>query len=168
LTAELLLFDAAQNTDPQQPWRVSFCPICNSGAAFVPKVGAQTLTFSAGGIYNAMAILRDMETGSYWNHIHGTCVHGPMHGQKLERITTMRHMRPKPALTAYPDLQLALASLTPELCEIMPDEDEFRRAERPDWSARLNGTWVDQDTRLPRYDMGLGVWSKKSACYWCI
>jgi hypothetical protein len=77
-------------------------------------------------------------------------------------------MRPKPALTAYPDLQLALASLTPELCEIMPDEDEFRRAERPDWSARLNGTWVDQDTRLPRYDMGLGVWSKKSACYWCI
>ena len=40
--------------------------------------------FSAGGLYNGLVLLIDDETGTYWDHITGVAVHGPLAGARLE------------------------------------------------------------------------------------
>lgn len=166
VTRELLLFDAAQGSREQMQWLVTFCMICNAGALFSSVVEGKTYHFTPGGIYNAMAILRDVETGSYWDVISGKCLHGPAKGKQLQRMGTLRHMLARDALIAYPSIELCSLALTEKEHEESEEEDQFRQAARPEWSARLANTLTYEDTRLPRLDMGLGVWTTRSARYY--
>jgi hypothetical protein len=168
ITRELLLFDVARGETNGLEWIVTFCLICNSGALFSAKISDTTYHFTAGGIYNAMAILRDIETGSYWDLITGLCLHGELAGKQLRRFATLRHMRAKDALVAYPTLQLASLPISAEDKKDADEEDEFRRAARPEWSTRLANTLTYEDSRLPRLDMGLGIWTPRSARYYPI
>jgi hypothetical protein len=166
VTRELLLFDAAQGADAGQPWVATFCMICNAGALFSPRIGEQTYHFVPGGIYNAMAILRDVESDSFWNVIDGQCLHGPARGRQLQRVGTLRHMLARDAVIAFPDMLLTQLRLTDVERSESEEEDAFRRAARPEWSSRLAATLAPEDTRLPRLDMGLGVWTARSARYY--
>lgn len=47
-------------------------------------IDGQLYHFSGGGLYNGLILLIDDETGSYWDHITGMAVHGPMAGQQME------------------------------------------------------------------------------------
>lgn len=40
--------------------------------------------FGVPGIVNGLAVMRDEETGSVWDHITGECFQGPLEGQKLD------------------------------------------------------------------------------------
>ena len=53
-----------------------------------------------------MSLLGDHQTGSYWDHITGECVHGPLKGRKLE-LEPLRHMRTDQALAQFPDARIA-------------------------------------------------------------
>ncbi|GAB4545222.1 MAG: hypothetical protein OHK0023_03200 [Anaerolineae bacterium] len=168
ITRELLLFDVAQSDDPDDPWMVSFCPICNAGAQFHAKHNGIHYTFGAGGIYNAMAILRDINTGSYWDHIRGLCMYGEKAGTQLEQVGLLRHMTAVSAVQTFPDIQIARAPLTGALIEKMDSDDAWRREAQPNWSPRLAATLIHRDDRLPRYDMGLGVWTAQTARYYSV
>ena len=63
---------------------IAFCGVCHSGMGFSPVVEGRTFHFSAGGLYDGVVILVDDETQSYWNHITGRCLHGPMKGARIE------------------------------------------------------------------------------------
>lgn len=113
------------------------------------------LHFSCGGLYDGLFLLRDDETGTYWHHVTGEALHGPLAGKKLETwslpITTA-----DAALTAYPDIRIHLS--------------------RPGWFGQVfakffgpfvfgNGlfppgfrkTFGPADKRLPALAHGLGV-----------
>lgn len=64
-----------------QPFALGFCVMCHAGVQLNPRVGDQLLTLELGGLYNGMAILKDVETGTYWELMTGTGLHGPLQGQ---------------------------------------------------------------------------------------
>jgi hypothetical protein len=124
------------------------------------------LQFSVRGVYDAMILMGDEETGSYWDHLTGECVYGPLSGKRLTRITTLLHSTVSKALTAWPDIPVAYTPLNAEQ-QVEADEDEaWRKETTPEWSKRLQQTLADEDTRLPRLDMGLGVWTETTRRYY--
>lgn len=49
-------------------------------------VDGQALTFHLAGIHDQNFIMRDEETGSFWQQVSGRCISGPMKGAQLERV----------------------------------------------------------------------------------
>jgi hypothetical protein len=50
------------------------------------SIGRQVLTFHLAGINNQNFLMRDEETGSFWQQVSGKAVSGPMKGQQLELV----------------------------------------------------------------------------------
>jgi len=166
LTVQLVYHHVAQGLLDDIPWVVSFCSICNGGAAFSPLVNDQILQFSVRGVYDAMILMGDDETGSYWDHLTGLCVHGRLTGQRMNRHSNLLHMNVQKALTAYPGIQVAFYPLDAEQQAEAQEDEIWRKEAEPDWSTRLQQTLANEDTRLPRLDMGLGVWTDHQSRYY--
>ncbi len=49
-------------------------------------VNDQALTFHLAGIHDQNFIMRDEQTGSFWQQVSGRCISGPLAGTQLERI----------------------------------------------------------------------------------
>jgi len=163
VTLQLVYHHVVQGNLEGEAWLVSFCSICNSGAVFSPVVEDEVYRFSERGFYDAMVLLYDSETGSYWDHLKGQCVYGTLVGTQLKRLSNLLHMTAKQALSAYPTIQVALSSLSPEQAEEGKEDDDWRQEVQPEWSQRLQQTLGQEDTRLPRLDMGLGIWTEGMA-----
>jgi hypothetical protein len=166
VTREIMIHDMAQGGDETDPWLVTFCPLCNAGALFSPRVDGKILRFEVGGIYNAMAILRDQDTGSYWDHIHGAGLHGAMQGKQLERLATMRHMYARDALEAYPNIEIYRSPMDAEDEEDVVYWEKLRSPAQPEWSTRVANSVMVEDARRSRFDMGLGIWTAHTARYY--
>jgi len=50
------------------------------------EVDGKKLTFHLTGINNQNFIMRDEETGSWWQQVSGEAIHGPLKGKKLTRV----------------------------------------------------------------------------------
>jgi hypothetical protein len=50
-------------------------------------VNGKTHHFAARGLYNGLSFNGDRESGSFWDHITGECVHGPLKGYRLKTFT---------------------------------------------------------------------------------
>jgi hypothetical protein len=106
-------------------------------------------------------LLGDRETGSYWQHLTGICVHGPLRGHKLE-VFPLVHASAEQALTAYPGVQVALSP--PSLWQ----RTISRAQEGVLWllGGRLppgfQWTMGPEDHRLPRMERGLAVWTDRT------
>jgi len=110
--------------------------------------------FSAGGLYNGLVLLIDDETGTYWDHITGEAVHGPLAGSKLE--TWGIQMSTAGAVKAEdPDLILhrsrqSLRERATSWFFGLP----FMKGKLP---PGFRDTMSAVDTRLPEMSIGLGV-----------
>jgi hypothetical protein len=49
-------------------------------------IDGRTLTFHLAGIHNQNFLMRDEETGSFWQQVSGECVAGPLKGRALARV----------------------------------------------------------------------------------
>ena len=49
-------------------------------------IDGRTLHFHLAGINNQNFIMRDEETGSWWQQVTGECIHGPLKGRRLEGV----------------------------------------------------------------------------------
>jgi hypothetical protein len=49
-------------------------------------VAGRTLTFHLAGIHDQNFIMRDEETGSFWQQVSGRCIAGPLEGTQLARV----------------------------------------------------------------------------------
>lgn len=154
---EMIYHHAAQRETSADSWMLSFCVICNAGAVFSPVVDGKVYHFAERGLYNAMTILADSETGSLWNHLTGLCMYGPMQGRSLSRIGTPIQMTAQQAVDQYPEIKLAVSVLTPEVEKETKEDEAWGK--NPQFSPRLEATLGTEDARLPRLEMGLGVWT---------
>ena len=138
-----------------EPFMVSFCGICHSGMGLTPIVDGKVHHFSAGGLYNGVVLLIDDETQTYWNHITGEALHGPLAGAQLEtwpiEMTNVRA-----ALKKHPGLRLARArvSLAGKLMAFWQGRSLRSRGSFP---PMFRGTMGKPDARLPPHTHGLGV-----------
>ncbi len=127
-----------------------------------PVINGNTHYFQAGGVYDGVSLMRDRETGSYWNHVTGACLHGPLEGTKLP-VFNLLHMSTPQVLALYPDIEVAISD--------RPIRGQGWRywplAERiPGLPDRFRRTMAGEDTRRPTMDVGLGVWAGERGRYY--
>lgn len=120
--------------------------------------------FSAGGLYNGLVLLVDDETGSYWDHITGECVHGPLAGKQLQTfyvpLTTV-----KAALERDPDL-LVSRSRPSLFARVMARVASRQVRGKGFFPPGFRGTMGPADTRLPEHVSGLGITIDGSAKFY--
>lgn len=110
----------------------------------------------AGGLYNGVVILQDRETQTYWNHISGAAVHGPLKGCQLatwsvtfSTLGQLRQWRPDALLLHGSQNTSFLKRLFIYFQRLMV------------WlgflPALFTKTMPAEDSRLRRFTLGLGV-----------
>lgn len=131
-----------------------------------PQVDDQVHTFSEHGLYDGLFLMRDEETGTYWDHLTGDAVYGPLVGTKLE-IANLRQTVAGQILSEDPAAQVAISEETGR----MGGNDRLRFSSM---LARVTGrlsqffrnTVKKEDDRMPTMDLGIGVWDGDFARYY--
>lgn len=162
----MVVHGTVQGTLEGDPWLVAFCTVCNAGGCFNPQIGDKVHTFVGNGLYDAMLLLSDQETGSRWNHINGMCLYGEHEAKQLKKLSTLQFMSAKQALKSHP-----------EALYVVPQEGEAEQLD--DMNARIKesesqiesdgaqstmGTKVDE--RLHRMTLGIGVWTEDTSRFY--
>ena len=133
--------------------------ICNTGIGLIPTVDGQVELFREQGLYDGLFLMADERTGTYWNHMTGEAVHGPLSGKRLE-LENVLHSTVAQVLAENPNAQLAWS-------------EHPRAVQRSDRGgtlatllSRIKGlpdifpaTLGGEDDRRPRMDIGVGIWS---------
>lgn len=129
--------------------------VCNTGVGLAPTVNGEIHHFDARGLYNGLTLLWDRESDSWWNHITGYAVYGPLMGHRLE-VSNVLHSTVAQTLDNFPNAVIAISGTAP------------RRRRR--WTGVLDrlgsrlsslfkSTISSEDDRLPDMDVGIGVWT---------
>ncbi|MFQ5767789.1 MAG: DUF3179 domain-containing (seleno)protein [Acidobacteriota bacterium] len=79
--------------------------MCHTAVGLTPVLEGRVRHLSAGGLFNGLVLLVDDETGSYWDHVTGEALHGPLKGHRLS-TWPVKITRAAAAIRAQPDLQL--------------------------------------------------------------
>lgn len=70
-----------------QPFLVTYCPLCGTGVVFEPIVnGIPTEFGTSGKLWNSNLIMYDRQTDSYWSQVLGEAVVGEQTGTKLRLL----------------------------------------------------------------------------------
>ena len=75
-----------------------------------PSIDGVAHTFAEHGLYDGLFLMRDEETGTYWDHLTGEAVYGPEAGKVLE-VANLLHSRAGQVLANHPDALIALSGL---------------------------------------------------------
>ena len=158
-TSLVLAYNVIQGrTKADQPWMLTFCNACNTGMLFNPVVDGQLLHFRRRGAYDGLLLIWDEETNSYWQHITGRSMHGSSRGKQLQTITTTRQMSALEAGALHSNALLLTSTLSPAQ-EKLSYAMEKMRANPDRVEERIVSTIGHEDTRRPRFELGLGVWA---------
>jgi hypothetical protein len=109
-------------------------------------------------MYNGLILLGDQESGSYWDHMTGSCVTGPLKGYKLKEFPLLQ-MNVSQALSSYSDIQVAISEL-PWTARIIAFFMEWsRKSQRGFLPPVFKKTMGKEDVRRRLMDTGLGIWT---------
>jgi hypothetical protein len=158
----------------------------------VPTIDGKTHHFDNVGLYDALFVMQDKESKTLWNHITGEAEYGPLVGSTLGPLTNLLQMNVKQALQMDPKMRIAIsdrvyfaggkqfgtaAGFGPGRGDGAGRGGRGGRAGGPRPSsgnpnAQLSQMFIDtlgkEDTRRPRMDMGLGVWSGTTRRYYAM
>lgn len=108
----------------------------------------QSLVFHLAGINNQNFLMRDEQTGSFWQQVSGKCISGPLKGRQLEPVSS-------------DELTFALwTQETPEGSVLAPDPAFAALYEAPDWEqkvGRMRSVVNFSDSPLPMRELVAGV-----------
>ena len=154
----VLSYNVIQGQIGDQKWMMTFCNACNTGMVFDPVVDGKMLHFQRRGSYDGLLLIWDEETNSYWQHVTGQCLYGASVGKHLDIITTTRQMTVAEVLARTNASVLLTSALSPEQ-EKLSRMMEKMRANPDKVEAGIASTIGQEDTRRPRFELGLGVWN---------
>jgi hypothetical protein len=145
------------------------------------------------GLYNALFVMQDSETKTLWNHITGEAMYGPMVGRTLGPLGNVLQLSVKQALTMDPNIRIAISDRayfvngrqlgaadgfgpargagaargTPPAARGRGRQGGFLNP-----NAQLSDMFIatlgQEDTRRPRMDIGLGVWTSTTRRYYAM
>jgi len=140
--------------------------VCNTGVRLTPTVRGEVFHFEHGGLYDGLFLMRDRETGSHWQHITGECLVGELTGERLPAgnlwMTTARQ-----AVERYPAARFADSRMS-FFQTIISKFMRYRMKSdaRGMLPPNFRRTMGKADDRLPRLDIGLGVWTENAARFY--
>ena len=129
-----------------------------------PSVDGVVHTFVEHGLYDGLFLMRDEETGTYWDHLTGEAVYGPQVGTVLE-VANLLHSRAGQVLANNPDALVALSDRTSRTDEDMGVSSLLSRVGGR-LSRMFRSTVEEEDDRLPTMDIGMGIWQGEEARYY--
>jgi hypothetical protein len=72
------------------PVLVTFCPLCNTGMVFDPRIGGRTLTFGVSGLLrHSDMVMYDRQTDSWWQQALGQGIVGTHAGRQLTQLPAL-------------------------------------------------------------------------------
>ncbi len=74
-----------------------------------PVIDGNVHQFMELGLYDGLVLLGDKETQSYWHHITGESLYGPLAGKKMP-VQNIFHTTVEEALENYPDIHIAISN----------------------------------------------------------
>jgi hypothetical protein len=167
-TQHFSLYNVMHSPAGDAPWMATFCAVCNAGMSFSPLVNGKRHDFYGAGFYDAMTLLADKQTGSYWDHLTGECIAGPLQGARLQQLANLTHANAAAVLRAHPDALLMVTELDAARAALVELAESLRTLPQPAWLPQLIQSLdtATEDTRLPRLEMGLGVWTTHTARFY--
>lgn len=163
--ATVVCYNVIQGQIDGQAWMMTFCNACNAGMVFDPVLEGETLRFHRRGSYNGLLLIWDDVTDTYWNHITGEAIHGSWAGQRLQLLTTTRHMTVGEVLVYQPEARVLLTTPSEAEAGLSPLMMKMQKKPQKFMDAAVD-MLVFEDTRLPRYTLGLGIWNDKTSVYY--
>ena len=162
---QIAFHHVAQGKINDMEWAVAFCACCNMGAAFTPLIDGVVHHFSGTGVYHGMAIIRDKETGSYWEHATGECIHGILRGRHLE-IIPAQYMLANQLLESSRSALVTIAqqSWWQRILDSLLMKDMLSPQGHLPAPFRLSMGKIDK--RLPEMQLGLGLWHHGKARFY--
>ena len=159
LARQMAYHHLAQGILSDEHYIVTFCTVCHSGMSFSPIIDSNLYHFSAGGLYDGIVLLIDDETKSYWNHITGVAVYGPLKGKIMKafplEITTVQTCQ-----ESNEDIEVSLSQpgIKGRVMGRLTRNNFFNKGFLPPGFRKTMGKI---DDRLPEMTNGLGVIGKK-------
>jgi Protein of unknown function (DUF3179) len=140
----------------------------------VPTLGGQLHHFNNVGLYDALFVMQDTESKTLWNHITGEALYGPLVGRTLGPVGNLLQMNVQAALQLDPGMQVAISNrpyfVGDRLLGAAPGAPTGPRRDTLSEDAQLMPMFIEtlgkEDTRRPRMDMGLGIWSATGRRYY--
>lgn len=130
--------------------------------------------FNNVGLYDALFVMQDIETKTLWRHIDGQALYGPMVGHSLGPVGNLLQINVQQALAADPQTRIAISNrpYTAGGKQFGGGSGIPGRGGRgaPSENAQLmpmfSQTLGKEDTRRPRMELGLGIWTSKTRRYY--
>jgi hypothetical protein len=131
--------------------------VCHSGVGLIPVVDNTVHHFSAGGLYNGLVLLIDDETRSYWDHITGEALHGPLAGKAQLEMFSIEQTNVAAALQADPGLTVSrsIAGFGRRAFGWLSAKTTARK--KGFLPPGFRQTMAETDPRLPEMTSGLGL-----------
>ncbi len=124
-----------------------------------PVIDGEVHHFQELGLYDGLVLLGDKETKSYWHHITGESLYGPLAGKKIP-VQNIFHTTVEEALENYPDIHVAISDA--RMRENVSVLGRLRRG----LGRMFRNTMGKPDTRRDDMDIGLGIWAEDKAKYY--
>lgn len=125
------------------------------------------LHFDNVGLYDGLFVMQDRESRTLWNHISGEALYGPHVGRTLGPVGNIKQMTVEEALEYDPAMQVAISD--------RPYAGAGGRSGTPGQgtlsaNAQLMPMFIEtlgeEDSRRPRMDIGLGIWTDQTRRYY--
>ena len=130
-----------------------------------PRVGDDVHWFAEHGLYDGLFLMKDEETGTFWDHMTGKAVYGPLAGESLAVEAGLVQTTVEQVLRTTPDALITLSDRA-----IRTDDQMKVGGLVAGIGRRLGGmfqaTVKAEDDRRPTMDLGIGVWSENVARYY--
>lgn len=129
-----------------------------------PRIDGETHYFAEHGLYDGLFLMKDRETGTFWDHLTGEAVYGPRVGTTLP-VASLDQTTVEQLLERDPEALVALSD------RILYEEKDLKvdgllARLRGGLSGFFEGTIERHDDRRPKMDLGLGVWGAEEAVYY--
>jgi hypothetical protein len=129
-----------------------------------PRVDGEVHWFAEQALYDGLFLMKDEETETYWDHMTGEAVYGPLVGERLE-VAGLVQSTVRQVLSTEPGALITLSDQA-----IRSDDDMKVDGLLAGIRGRLNrmfqSTVADDDDRRPQMDLGLGLWADDEARYY--
>lgn len=156
LVRQMAYHHVAQGALEGEPYVATFCGICHSGVVLVPIIDDKLYHFSAGGLYNGTVLLIDDETNTYWNHMTGEAVYGPLKGNKM-KMSPLKVMNVQSALEEDSNTTISISKFKSMKSRIFGWMGKKILYGKGFFPPGFHKTMGKLDDRLPEMTNGLGI-----------
>jgi hypothetical protein len=129
-----------------------------------PSVEGEVHWFAEHGLYNGLFIMRDEESGTYWDHMTGEALYGPLTGSRLD-VFNVRHMTVDQVLNQDRNALMAISDRINRTDEQMKTGSLLSRVGGR-LSRMFRSTVEEEDDRRPTMELGMGIWDGDLARYY--